>query len=172
MFTGGLTQHCLTQLAPTVPTAEDICVTTGFDRMRRSQLLQCSDRSALSNCDQMLVSASHRGYQRVRTLTELPSTSVHKLTGVSLDVKCTWLLLLLFMLSWCDLTLNWSRTEFLVELQNVERHENSLNSFRVTTSRQADRQTWHGEARRRIWETFRYKCANNGHVTWWTHAAW
>jgi hypothetical protein len=30
------------------------------------------------------------------------------------------------------------RGHILVELQNIERHENSLNSFRVTTSRQTD----------------------------------
>ena len=100
MFTGGLTQHCLTQLAPAVPTAEDICVTTGFDRMRRSKSLHgaATDHLCLiaSRCLCLCrtVATTVSGHS-----SELPSRSVLKLTRVGPDVKCTWLLLLFIQIN-------------------------------------------------------------------------
>lgn len=158
MFTGGLTQHCLTQLAPAVPTAEDICVTTGFDRMRRSKLLHGAATDHLCLIASRCMCLCHTVATTVSGhCSELPSRSVLILTRVGLDAKCTWLLL--FMLSSCDLILNWSGRTYL-ELQNIRRHENSLNGSRVTTVRQTRR----GEARRRICATFGCKRVNNDHI--------
>lgn len=73
-----------------------------------------------------------------QTFSEFPSRSAQKLTRVCLEVKCTSSSLLL-----CYRSVSLSKTRagvHILELQNITRHENSLNISRVTISRLTDKQ--------------------------------